>query len=64
MNRFLLDFKLGAVFGAAFTPETKKALSDSSESAFVCGRGGIRISRFFIILPSCCFIALYISKIC
>jgi len=25
MNHFLLDFKLGAVFGAAFAPETKKA---------------------------------------
>jgi len=24
MNRFLLDFNLGAVFGAAFDPETKK----------------------------------------
>ncbi|WP_313261728.1 hypothetical protein [Sphingobacterium multivorum] len=42
MNRFLLDFKQGAVFGAALAPETKKALSDFSESAVVCGRGGIR----------------------
>jgi hypothetical protein len=40
-----------SVFGAASAPETKKALSESSKSAFVCGRGGIRISRFFIILP-------------